>query len=234
MFATAGGTVRALQATGSGLLAGGDFASTGGQRQDNLAAFHADTGLPADWRVTTDGRVNGIEPAGRRLYVYGPFSRIGGVRRRGFAALDRRTGRVLPRFRPPRPGGFVSGFAVRGSRIYIAGEFNRLGRVRRANSLFALDARTGRVIRSFGVRTRNATRGESAPGSIRGLAVEGRRLYIGGAFQDRGQAPSQSRRREPTDRSPRARLSTPPASRAQRAALRRDALRTRSAAVPPR
>ncbi len=78
VFATAGGTVRALQATGSGLLAGGDFASTGGQRQDNLAAFHADTGLPADWRVTTDGRVNGIEPAGRRLYVYGPFSRIGG------------------------------------------------------------------------------------------------------------------------------------------------------------
>jgi len=38
------------------------------------------------------------------------------------------------------------------------------------------------VIRSFRVRTRNATRGESAPGSIRGLAVEGRRLYIGGAF----------------------------------------------------
>jgi hypothetical protein len=178
----AAGGVRAVLPVGDALYVGGSFAAIGGRRHEHVAALNTAGGaVDETWQLSADGPIEGIERAGGILFLHGAFTRIGGRTRHGLAAIDARTQRVIARFRPPRltPGSRV---VVGRSRIYVFGGSKRLGRLRRGNGLFAIDKRTGRPIRRFGVRTQYRHEKRRGNGTVEAVAERGRRLYVGGRF----------------------------------------------------
>lgn len=178
----AAGGVGAVLPVGDALYVGGSFAAIGGRRHEHVAALDSAGGtVDETWRLSADGRIEGIERAGGILFIHGAFTRIGGRTRHGLAAIDASTQRVVERFRPPRltPG---SRIVVGRSRIYVFGGSRRLGRLWRENGLFAIDRRTGRPIRRFGVRTKYRHEKRRDGGTVEAVVQRGGRLYVGGRF----------------------------------------------------
>src|SRR5207302_1476165 len=93
-FATIGGTARSRPALAS---AGGTFASVNGTARANLAAFDTTTGaLVPGFVANSDKTVRAIEPSadGSSLYVGGLFKKVNGLSRSRLAKLNATTGAV--------------------------------------------------------------------------------------------------------------------------------------------
>ena len=149
--------------------------------------------------------VNALARSGTRLYVGGNWHSIRGVDRPDVAALDVATG-ALTTFAAGTltwvetiPG--ISGcgrecvpevhaLALAGSSLYVGGNFTAIGGVQRW-SLAAVDATTGALRTGFDGRLSSLGSGQSSVQGgdefefqkpVRGLAVNGSRLYVVGEF----------------------------------------------------
>jgi hypothetical protein len=121
------------------------------------------------------GGVYGMDHANGRTFIGGLFTRVGGKARTNVAAIGA-NGLVDATF-SPNVNGRVRAVAASedGSVIYLGGMFSEVAGAPRAN-LAAVDAVTGAVIAGWQADTSGV-----AP-DVASLAVEGKRLYVGGRF----------------------------------------------------
>ena len=133
-----------------------------------------------------NGAVNAIAVVGDTVVIGGTFTRIASrgkkvARKAKFiAAFDRRTGRVIRRFRPKLNGAVTSLARVPGRRqVYVGGEFTKVNG-HRASHVTRLRVGNGR--RSAHFRSRRMD------GNVRALAAVRGTLYVGGQFKRVGRA----------------------------------------------
>ena len=186
--------VRALALRGGVLFVGGAFTRIGGARRHKLAAISVTRGTATPWRASVGGArvidrhfrklfrrtVDALAVRGRTLYVGGFFAHVGGAARASVAAVDAETGRVTPW----NPGvgtrglpGVLSVTSVVPDRraIYIAGDFAKVGGRSRAG--IAAISYAGEVL-AWNAHLRNG----EYPGTVRAVALDGDRIFIGGSF----------------------------------------------------
>lgn len=119
------GTVRALAARGKWLLAGGDFASAGGETVNGIAAWDGRRWSALGGGV--DGIVRAIAVSGSDVYVGGEFTSAGGVAARAVARWDGRDwsplgGGVAGSRDALRPAAVYT-IVARGRDVYVGGRF---------------------------------------------------------------------------------------------------------------
>lgn len=173
-----------------GWFVAGTFAYAGGLECSRLAHVRADLSIDRRFCMEPNGAVVTLARHGPTLYLGGLFTRIAGTARGRLAALDIGSGRLLAW--APKIGGptlydrstpvpnSVNAIVARGSTIYIGGLFGRVDGVSRHN-LAAVDTATGRVL------SWSADIGDYF-GTVNALAVDGGRVYVGGAFHKIGSA----------------------------------------------
>jgi outer membrane protein assembly factor BamB len=146
---------------------GGWFAAVGRR----VVRLRPDGAIDPSLQTRLEGRlVRHVVRLGSRLYVTDA--------ERMYAA-DTKTGDVIWRRQLPAR---VTAIAASGDSVYVAGQFRYFGRAPR-DGLAALDARTGRL-RSW--RGPTAVRDGSTAGRFDAVAVDGPRLFVGGAFTSIG------------------------------------------------
>lgn len=127
-----------------------------------------------------DGSVNAIVRMGEVVVIGGTFTHISSagssdvVKQRYIAAYDKRTGKLIPGFRP-RLNGPVRALETSkdGRSVYAGGAFTRVNGKHRS-SLVRLNLQTGKRVDGF--------RFPGTDTDIRTIARHGHRLYIGGSF----------------------------------------------------
>lgn len=163
------GSFNTLLLRGSRLFVAGSFRVAGLPR-NGLVAVDAHSGAPDRRfapRVPNCSVCNGfsvlygLAASDRRLYISGHFEEIAGVSRKGVAVLNPRTGAVDLGWRPARGSRDVLRLALVGSRLYLGG----------MSGLYALDARTGAVVRLPRI---------DSPRHVLSLVISGRQLLVAG------------------------------------------------------
>jgi outer membrane protein assembly factor BamB len=122
-------------------------------------------------RTSGRGGILALVATPTRLYVGGGFKGVNGVRRPNLAAVDARTGRVIRTFRPSRRLSLVEYLYVHGVRLYVTGDFYTRVGGQRLRGFALLNARSGRLARSFNPPSNNA----SSPTVVRDT---GARVYV--------------------------------------------------------
>ena len=161
--------VRAIVASGTTVVVGGEFTAVGGVMRDGLAAVDLATGRPTGWHPRLAAQ-RGLQPevstialSGSTVYVGGDFARVGGKPRVEVAAVDSRSGRVTswaPQITADNqvlavetagPNVFFGGFGV-------ASSYDAAGKLRWNSPPGGIDA------------------------SVNAIAVSGGTVYLGGSF----------------------------------------------------
>ena len=121
-----------LRQVGAAMYAGGHFrvvrnaAGTRSYTRNNIVAFNANTGaVRAVPRLGADAAVRALEvsPDRRYLWIGGDFGRFGGATVNNLVKFDRRTNRVVARFRFRVPTTRVSDVQLVGNRLFVSGTF---------------------------------------------------------------------------------------------------------------
>lgn len=167
---------------GDTLYAGGEFTKIGGQTRSYLAALDATTGEVLPWNPSASWPVYALARSINTIYVGGLFSWMGGQSRRGIAAVDATTGAVTP-WNPDTDNSTVDVVLVSGNTVYVGGGFNSIGGQAR-NAIAALDATTGEATPWYPQPS-----GWGAPTRVRGFALVGGKLFVGGDFGSIGGQP---------------------------------------------
>jgi hypothetical protein len=158
--------IRSMILVGNRLFIGGFFhglvdsatAAPGAKSSDAnfLAELDANTGKPIPGSVFAanahpDLTVEGIaaSPDGKRLYIGGRFLNVNGKPAKRIAALDLATGQLDPTFNPPVPNDSVHSIEAVGDRVYIGGSFSDIDGDKSYNTVAALNASDGSLIKSF-------------------------------------------------------------------------------------
>ncbi len=173
-WSTSGGAVHSIVQSNGIVYIGGEFTSVS-MLIGNGAAFSMRTGVPYPL-PRINGTINAVVSDGAGgWYVGGNFTTV--TMRDIFARRHLihilANGALDPVWRP-EPDSLVTTLAMRGSIVYAGGRFINIGGQPR-RSVAALDATTGQAINPWNSNT-NGT------GAVRALAVEGRRIYVGGTF----------------------------------------------------
>ncbi|MFN8589016.1 MAG: hypothetical protein U0704_14590 [Candidatus Eisenbacteria bacterium] len=174
------GTPQHVVAATSRVYLGGSFSAVGGVPRTKLAALDATTGALLPWNPEPSSATDVSELArgARVLYVGGNFSRIAGQTRNYAAAFDLETG-ALTRWNPDLSSGSPLAFAEDGAKVYMGGSFYSV---------------RGQVHQRFAVVDTGAGVPESwSPplnGSVRGIAVGQRNLYVSGDFNNYWMGPT--------------------------------------------
>ncbi len=175
--------VRSILLDGSSLYVGGQFTGALGEDHVMLAGWDlaASQVLPTPLATEVNGSsgaaygANALARQNGRMLTAGDFLSFGGVGRTRAAALSAETGEPLPW--APVFDGPVLALASGSQGIYVGGAFTNVNRTNLARSLALVDRLDGSVL-PFTFRGTNGT----AAVSVRSLAVQGDKVYVGGAF----------------------------------------------------
>ncbi|MEH3090304.1 MAG: LamG domain-containing protein [Microbacterium arborescens] len=198
------GTVYALGAAGTKVVAGGTFSqirppagsSEAAQSRSALVVLDAETGQPdaCQFAVALSGgtptvRAIAVSSDQSKVYIGGNFSMVGGVNVARIAVLDVQACTVAP-FRAPLPGSTVTALALHGDVLYAGGLFKTVGGQTR-EAFAAFNATSGALL----PWTANAVRGRTdLPKEVneaRAIAVspDGAKVVVGGdLFSINGQS----------------------------------------------
>ena len=162
---------------GSLLYAGGGFALLGSAARPGLGAVDQTSGTVSErWVPDSGGTVQTVAVSGSRVLAGGRFADVV-ERPRAFLAAVSVAGGTLDSGFPTETDGPVRALALSadGGRLYLGGDFGAVAGTPRP-SLAVVDAATGAVDPGFVPVIPN--------GPVRALALspDGKRLYIGGAF----------------------------------------------------
>src|SRR5262249_52524590 len=142
--------VRVLEVSGSGVYAGGDFTSIGGQPRSSVAALNGASGLATAWNPRMNGPVDVLAVSGSTIFAGGGFTSVGGQPRSNIAAIDIATG--FPKAWNPGADHAVSALSVSGSTVYAGGQFTSIGGQPRDNIAAASPALGSRSRRGHAQR----------------------------------------------------------------------------------
>jgi hypothetical protein len=181
--ADANGQVYALQLTNSTLIVGGSFTRIGGVSRGRLAAIKCATGEVTPWDPNADDDVYALAPRADMVLVGGFFMQVAGLPRQGLAAVDATTGVPTDWSPAISSWGWVNALAPRGDTVYVGGVFDLLGGAPR-RCLGAVDARSG-VAASWDPKLEVD---DALDPTVRGLAIIGDTVYVGGHFSAAGGA----------------------------------------------
>jgi hypothetical protein len=175
----ADGPVAALAVAGDGslLYAGGAFALLGDTGRPGLGALDPASGAVSDaWVPDSGGTVDTLALSGPLVLAGGRFGTVVERPRAHLVALSVAGGTLDAGF-PTEADGAVRALVLApdGARLFLGGDFGAVGGVPRP-AVALIDASTGAVDSGFVPAIPN--------GPVRALALspDGRRLYIGGAF----------------------------------------------------
>ncbi len=199
-----------------GGFAGAD--SIGGATRSGLAKVDLATGAASPWNPAPNGSVYALATSGRTLFFGGAIYGVGGAARLNAAAVDLDTGDLTP-WDPRPADGEVYGLLISGSTVFLGGNFDSLKTpfavVRTGQAAVTAAAgdvlpwdpappdanalvRSGQTVfvaASFGLYPVDATTGAATPpdtqvdDTVRGLALDGSTLYVGGDFTHAGGQP---------------------------------------------
>jgi hypothetical protein len=160
-------SVNAIRIANGQVYVGGAFTTVAGQPRAGLASFSIENeGALTDWAPAgPDGSVLVLEPGDGVMYVGGNFNTIGGAARSSVAAIDVNTGTATA-FNANLSPRTVLSLERAGSTLYIGDLVNGLAVVDAVSG-----APTGAAL---------PTLQPAAP--VRGLAVQGNTLYVGGGL----------------------------------------------------
>ena len=175
----ANGTVFILTVNGNTVYAGGSFTSLGSSStlttRNRIAAIDASTGAATSWNPGANSTVYTVAVNGSTVYAGGVFTALGSsgtTTRNCIGAIDATSGAATSW--NPRANGAVYAIAVNGNTVYAGGGFSTLASstTTTRHRIAAIDATTG-----------DATSWDpNANGTVYALAVDGDRVYAGGAF----------------------------------------------------
>lgn len=170
--------VRAALGDGhGGWFVGGSFIRVDGVLRKRLAHIDANGRLDPRWKPEANGNgvsVTSLARAGSRLYVGGDFARLDGQPRLWVGAVSSRTGRLL-QWQPRRGAVNYPVLLAAHGDVYLGGYAVESG-----SGLIALSPRdAGPVATWHG----NVDTSNIEGGSVRMLAIRGRRLYVAGFFE---------------------------------------------------
>ena len=146
----AGGTVRALAASGSTLYAGGSFTTMSGGTvsRNRLAAFNTTTGALTAWDPNAGSTVYALAVSGSRVYAGGMFTTIDGQSTIRMLACIKSDGRVDTEW-TPGINGTVWSVAVTADRLYAGGIMSIAGSYYPSPYFVRFDGATLIRLRSF-------------------------------------------------------------------------------------
>jgi hypothetical protein len=107
----------------TGIMAGGEFRSSGRRPRANLAAFNRATGELRDWDPAPDGPVHALEFHGARLYAGGSFSTMAGIPKANLASFFEYPAAAIDSSWTRDPTGPVYDLHHWHGHVYIAGDF---------------------------------------------------------------------------------------------------------------
>ena len=171
------GEVNALALSGSGLYAGGAFASAGGQSRARLVKLDPSGTGAADaaWTADADGVVNSLAVVGSNLVVGGSFAEIGDgpSPRLNLAQVSLAGSGTIAAWHPDANGP-VQALSVSGSDIFAGGSFSSAGPGGRlVGNLFRLNP-DGTLDESW--------HPDVSDGIVNALALDGDSVFVGGQF----------------------------------------------------
>lgn len=187
--ASADGRVSVAVEVGGVVYIGGSFTQV--RRSDGttvtrnrLAAIDTATGDVTGWNPNANGAVVALAAStdGTRLFAGGDFTSIGGKSRSRLAKLYTGTGQVSSW--NPGASSTVRALVVKDSKLFVGGTFSTIAGTT-VDGLASVSTSSGSVSSTFTPRPDAGVRSLS-------LAVDGTRLYVGGAFRTIGGASRRS------------------------------------------
>lgn len=172
------GGVYGMVASGSDVLAVGNFNTVNGSTSRNdAAAFDSSTGTATSWAPsvkfggtsTNDDTVFGIIPVAGRFLLVGEFLQFDSTSRSRLAAINMSADSVES-FNPA-PDGDVYALMTDGATLYVGGAFTTIAGQSRAG-FAAFDIATGDLL----------SLQSSAGATVRAMYLDGDRLYLAGTF----------------------------------------------------
>jgi len=179
------GRVNALAVVGNEVYVGGEFASAGGVRANNVARFNTQTNtwstLGTGSSNGVEGRVNALAVSGNEVYVGGDFFSAGGVSANGVARFNTQTNTwsTLGTGSSNGVNGGVTALAVVGNEVVVGGEFFSAGGVS-ANRVARFNTQTN-TWSTLGTGSNNGVNNW-----VFALAVVGNEVVVGGRFTSAG------------------------------------------------
>jgi hypothetical protein len=193
------GQVNVLVVAGSTVYAGGTFTEIVGasgldEERNRLAAFEADGfGFSTSWNPNVNDEVNAIAVDGSTVYAGGSFTGVnGGTTRNHLAAFDSLTADATDF--DPNVNGAVHALAVNDATVYAGGNFTAVngGTTRWGAAAFETGG-AGEFGEPSAAEAGDATAwnprlerltptGSHEAGTVNGLAVAGKLVYLGGDF----------------------------------------------------
>lgn len=197
--AVAGGTagwVDDIVHAGGVFYLGGDFTGlresdgSGSVARAHLGACDAATGAVVPFAPTTDGRVYVLAVHGEHLYVGGDFTQIDGVAQPYLGRVSLASG-ALDTTWTPAPNKRVEALLIDAAseRVYVGGKLSKMNGASRQR-LAAVDLASGALVTAFAPAI--TYDGPETTGNVTALALDGARLYVGGAFTHLNGAPRSS------------------------------------------
>lgn len=182
------GTVRALVATPTGVLAGGDFTDVAGDGSiDYLAEFTVSSGWTKVHGATPNGRVRALAQSSGGTYVGGDFTDFNGILAADYFVQWNGTGWTAP-------GGAsgvsamqatVHSIAAVGGTVYAGGDFLNAGGQPTADRLARWNGSAWSGLGSNGTGNGAIQEGgEGGLGWVRALALSSTALFAGGDFRN--------------------------------------------------
>jgi hypothetical protein len=175
------GKVNAIVVANGKIYIGGSFthvrapgAPAGGAVRNHLAALDVHTGALKPWNPGANDIVNAlaVKPNGKTIYVGGHFTKVHGAARLHVAAVSASASTLRPW--KANANGKVDVIKATRTRVYIGGEFTTLkGKVRH---------RLGAVSPGSSAALINWSPNASSAVFALQLSANGKRIYVGGAF----------------------------------------------------
>jgi hypothetical protein len=167
-------TVRAIAVMAGVVYVGGDFSRVLGQKRVGLAAVNT-AGTLSAWNPEANRGVTALAAGNGTIYAGGFFDAVGAFGRGHLVAFDAQAN-VLPW--NPGADNLVRTLVLAGSTLYAGGDFTSVAGQAR-NCLAAIG--TDGVLRAWNPNV------QSCPAAhVRGIAVDGNTVYVGGSFAAAG------------------------------------------------
>ena len=183
------GTVRALVATPTGVIAGGDFSDVAGDTSiDYLAEFTIDGGWTRFNGVTPNAKVRALSQSGGSTYVGGEFTDLNGLPLADYVA--RWNGTAWSALGDSGPGNSaiqstVHSIAASGSTAYVGGDFVNAGGQPTADRIAKWNGSAWSGLGSNGSNDGAIQEGgEGGLGWVKAIGLTSNALFAGGDFRN--------------------------------------------------